>query len=67
VSRIQSPGGRAAFCCADIGKASEIKALFDFAESRFGGVGVLTLEATRPNWGIQVLSSSTVGAKSQIK
>ena len=48
-SRIQSEGGRAAFCRADIGKESEIKALFDFAESRFGGVDVLVNNASNPN------------------
>ena len=49
VSRIESEGGRAAFCLADVGKEPEIRALFDFAESRFGGVNVLVNNASSPD------------------
>jgi NAD(P)-dependent dehydrogenase (short-subunit alcohol dehydrogenase family) len=49
VSRIESEGGRAAFCLADVGKEPQIRALFDFAESRFGGVDVLVNNASSPD------------------
>src|SRR5262249_49142484 len=49
VSRIEAGGGCAAFCPADIGKESEIKALFDFALSKFGGVDVLVNNASSPD------------------
>jgi NAD(P)-dependent dehydrogenase (short-subunit alcohol dehydrogenase family) len=49
VSRIESEGGCAAFCLADVGKEPEIRALFDFAESTFGGVDVLVNNASSPD------------------
>ena len=49
VSRIESEGGRAAFFLADVGKEPQIRALFDFAESRFGGVDVLVNNASSPD------------------
>jgi len=49
VSRIESEGGCAAFCLADMGQEPEIRALFDFAESRFGGVDVLVNNASSPD------------------
>lgn len=48
VSRIESEGGRAAFCLADVRKEPQVSALFDFAESRFGGVDVLVNNASSP-------------------
>lgn len=49
VSLIQSEGGHAVFCRADVGKESDLSALFDFAESTFGGVDVLVNNASSPD------------------
>ena len=49
VSRIGSEGGHAAFCLADVAKEPQIRSLFDFAESKFGGVDVLVNNASSPD------------------
>ena len=49
VSRIESEGGLAAFCLADVANELQIRALFDFAESKFGGVDVLVNNASSPD------------------
>jgi 3-oxoacyl-[acyl-carrier protein] reductase len=49
VSLIESEGGRASFCLADVGEEPQIRALFDFAESKFGGVDVLVNNASSPD------------------
>jgi NAD(P)-dependent dehydrogenase (short-subunit alcohol dehydrogenase family) len=43
---IESAGGRAAFCQADIGSESGVENLIDFAGSTFGGVDVLVNNAS---------------------
>jgi len=49
VALIESSGGRAAFCRADVGKESDVNALFAFAQSTFGGVDVLVNNASSPD------------------
>jgi NAD(P)-dependent dehydrogenase (short-subunit alcohol dehydrogenase family) len=46
VALIESAGGRAAFCKADVGSESGVENLIDFAGSTFGGVDVLVNNAS---------------------
>jgi NAD(P)-dependent dehydrogenase (short-subunit alcohol dehydrogenase family) len=41
VALIEAVGRRAAFFCADVSKEDEVRALFAFAESSFGGLDIL--------------------------
>jgi NAD(P)-dependent dehydrogenase (short-subunit alcohol dehydrogenase family) len=45
---IESDGGRAAALAADVGVASEVTRLVEFAESTFGGIDVLVNNASAP-------------------
>src|SRR5215469_1971517 len=49
VALIESAGGRAAFCKADMGSESGVENLMDFAGSTFGGVDVLVNNASSPD------------------
>ena len=51
VQLIESRGGRAAFCRADVRKESEVRELISFAETTFGGLNVLVNNASAPHGG----------------
>jgi NAD(P)-dependent dehydrogenase (short-subunit alcohol dehydrogenase family) len=51
VRQIESRGGRAAFCRADVRNESQVRDLVSFAETTFGGVSVLINNASAPRGG----------------
>ena len=53
---VERGGGRALFCRADVRNESEVKDLVSFAESTFGGIGVLVNNATAAHGGVGIES-----------
>jgi NAD(P)-dependent dehydrogenase (short-subunit alcohol dehydrogenase family) len=49
VRLIEEDGGRAAFCCADVGDETQARRLIAFAATTFGGVDVLVNNASAPH------------------
>ncbi len=49
VAAIEAAGGNAAYCHTDVRLESDVKALFAFAESTFGGVDFLVNNASSPD------------------
>jgi len=54
VRRIERSGGRAAFVRADVREESQMRDLVSFAETMFGGVGVLINNASAPHGGEEI-------------
>jgi len=48
VRQIEASGGRAAFFLADVGNEPEVRALIQFAETKYGGVDILINNASAP-------------------